>query len=50
MAATLTEKMILDIDQLQQPSALPIAPKGSEAETEPFASTVSLHSLHRCSH
>ena len=32
-------------DQLQQPSASPIAPKGSETTAEPPVSTVSLQSL-----
>uniref|UniRef100_A0A3Q3XA82 C2H2-type domain-containing protein n=1 Tax=Mola mola TaxID=94237 RepID=A0A3Q3XA82_MOLML len=44
--ATLTDKLILIIDQLQQPSASPVAPKCSEAAAEPPVSTVNLYSLH----
>ena len=41
MQGFLTEKLNLAIDQLQQLSASPIAPKGSEAAADPPASTVS---------
>ena len=42
----LTEKWNLTIDQLQQPSASPVAFRGSESAAEPPVSTVSLLSLH----
>ena len=41
--AKMMENLILIIDQLQELSASPIAPKGSEVAAEPLTSTVSLH-------